>query len=258
SDEDARSFRLVFVRAEIDRAKIGQTVDTAEAVKQGLRTRLAVQGLTGLSYLELDFVDPKRFPAQPVPWSPKTEYIPSMPSTLNQAQDALQRLLGKLSNVDFDALAVSLQRLVDDLDREVTQGAAQVALRRISGFLENLQGTVASADLPGLTAELRRTSAALRALVEGDDAHRMLAGGALTAERLARVAAQLPPVIAALQAAARKAETGTDDVQRSLAPLLRDLQVTVENLRETSELLRRAPGQALFGQPPPRETVPAR
>jgi paraquat-inducible protein B len=51
---------------------------------------------------------------------------------------------------------------------------------------------------------------------------------------------------------------GTADVQQAMAPLLRDLQVTVENLRETSDLLRRAPAQALFGQPPSRQPAPAR
>ncbi len=256
--EDSRSYRLVFVRGEIDRTKIGPAIDTAAAVRQGLRARLAVQGLTGLSYLELDFVDPDRFPAAQVPWTPKAEFIPSMPSTLSQAQDAAQRVLGRLSDVDFKALATSLQRLVDDVDHEVTQGSAQIALRQISDFLKSLKGTVAQADLPGLTAELRHTSAALRTLVEGDDARQMLASGALAAERLARVAAQLPPVIAALQATVRRAEMGTADVQQAMAPLLRDLQVTVENLRETSDLLRRAPAQALFGQPPSRQPAPAR
>jgi len=34
--------------------------------------------------------------------------------------------------------------------------------------------------------------------------------------------------------------------------VLRDLQVTLGNLRDTSAELRRDPGQVLFGGPPPR------
>ena len=74
--------RLVFARFEVDTRKIGRVPDTETAVALGLRTRLASQGLTGLTYLELDFVDPKQYPPLQVPWKPEAGYIPSMPSTL--------------------------------------------------------------------------------------------------------------------------------------------------------------------------------
>ena len=60
----------------VDTTKIGQMPDTAEAVALGLRARLASQGITGLSYLELDFVDPARYPALDVPWPPKADIHP--------------------------------------------------------------------------------------------------------------------------------------------------------------------------------------
>ena len=43
----------------------------------------------------------------------------------------------------------------------------------------------------------------------------------------------------------------TTDVKAELAPILRDLRATAGNLRDTTELLRRAPSQAIFGAPPP-------
>ena len=70
-DVEATTYRLVFVRFVVDTAKIGKMPDTAAAVARGLRTRLPSQGITGLSYLELDFVDPARYPALAVPWQPK-------------------------------------------------------------------------------------------------------------------------------------------------------------------------------------------
>ena len=65
ADRESRrqTYRLVFVRFEVDTSKIGPVPETAEAVKLGLRARLASQGITGLSYIELDFVDPTRYPA---------------------------------------------------------------------------------------------------------------------------------------------------------------------------------------------------
>ena len=68
----------------------------------GLRTKLASQGITGITYLELDFVDPKLYKAMVVPWQPRDLYIPSMPSTISQVQSAAQALYAKVQNVDLD------------------------------------------------------------------------------------------------------------------------------------------------------------
>ncbi len=43
---------------------------------------------TGLSaYLELDYVDPDRFPTLPVTWTPEHAYIPSAPGTWNGSRN---------------------------------------------------------------------------------------------------------------------------------------------------------------------------
>jgi ABC-type transporter Mla subunit MlaD len=83
---------------------------------------------------------------------------------------------------------------------------------------------------------------------------RLLAGGAQSADRLARAAAQLPPLIAALQATTQRADGGVADLQRALVPLLRDMQAAAQNLREITEALRQAPAQVLLAPPPPRSS----
>ena len=59
--------------------------------------------------------------------------------------------------------------------------------------------------------------------------------------------------IASLEAGLRTARGASTEIQAELAPILRDLRGAVGNLRDTTEALRRSPGQALFGAPPPRE-----
>jgi ABC-type transporter Mla subunit MlaD len=252
ADLDLIGYRQVFVRYEIDRAKLGQVPDIATAVGLGLRARLAAQGITGLSYLELDFVDAARYPAKRPPWTPKDPYIPSMPSTLTQVQDAAQEVLGKLNTVDFAALSSGLTQLVQDLRNELTSGGAHQALAETQTLLLTLHDAIVAADLPGLSAEARRSMQALRETVQSEDVKRLLASGAQSADRLARVVAQLPPLIAALQATAQRADNGTADAQQALVPLLRDMQATAQNLREVTEALRRAPAQVLLAPPPPR------
>jgi ABC-type transporter Mla subunit MlaD len=255
-ERERRTYRLVFVRFAIDTTKIGQLPDAQAAVKLGLRIRIASQGLTGLSYLELDFVDPERYPALDVPWTPRAEYIPSMPSTFYQVQDAAQQFLAKLNRVDIDALASQLIGLTSDLRAQLASGDVHTALTATTALLQSMNEAVRTADLPGLTADLKRTSESLRDVAQSEDLKKALANTALATERIAGVAARLPALIASFQALAQRAGSGTADLQQSLAPLLRDTQAAAQNLREMTESLRRYPAQVLGG-PPPR-SVPAR
>ena len=255
---ERQTYRLVFVRYLADPSKLGRVPSTAEAVKTGLRTRLASQGITGLTYIELDFVDPAEYPPQLVPWEPRADYIPSMPSTLTQVQDAAQQVLAKLNRVDIDKLATQLTGLLVDLRTELSSGDVHATLTEAVNLLRHTNETVQAADLPGLVADAKRTSTALRDTVQGEQMQKLLANAALTAERLANATARLPALIASVQATARRTDNGVADIEQALVPLLRDLQTMTANLRETTDSLRRYPAQVLLEGPPPRSAVPAK
>ncbi|MEJ0019152.1 MAG: MlaD family protein [Acetobacteraceae bacterium] len=250
-DRESATYRLVFARFEVDTARIGRMPDTQAAVGMGLRIRLASQGITGLTYLELDFVNPRRYPALSVPWQPRAEYIPSMPSTFTQVQDAAQQVLAKLNSVDIDRLAAQVTGLLTDVRASLTTGDLHATLTEATNVLRTLNDAMRAADLPALTADIQKTSIALRETVQGQQVQKLLANASLAADRFATAAARLPPLIASVQATAQRAGNGTADVEQGLAPLLRDMQATAQNLREMTETLRRYPAQ-VFGQPPPR------
>ncbi len=253
---ERNTYRLVFVRYEVDTKKVGQMPDTNEAVSLGLRVRLASQGITGLSYLELDFVDPAHYPPQVVPWQPRATYIPSMPSTFAQVQDAAQQVLARLSRVDMDALSAQVIGLLTDLRTEFASGDVHQTLAEATALLRSTNEAVKAADLPGLTSEIRQTSTTLRDTLQGEEMQKLLSNAGAAADRLATAAARLPALIASVQATAQRAGNGTSDLEQGLVPLLRDMRSTAQNLREMSESLRHYPASA-FGQPPPR-AEPAR
>lgn len=256
-DVTSNASRLVFVRFVVDTAKIGKMPDVQQAVAVGLRTRLASQGITGLSYLELDFVSPERYPPQVVPWQPKATYIPSMPSTFSQVQDAAQQMLAKLNRLDIDKLGNDLDALLIDLRSTLARGDVHQTLQEATNLLRSTREAVDAADLPGLSADIRQTSAALRGTLKGEQLQKLIDNASLAAERLATTTARLPALIASVQATAQRAGNGTADLEQGLIPLLRDMQATASNLREMSGSLRRYPAQ-VFGQPPPRGTAPTR
>jgi ABC-type transporter Mla subunit MlaD len=255
---DRQTYRLVFVRFIVDPRRIGQVPETEVAVKLGLRVRLAAQGITGITYLELDFADPATYPAQAVPWDPKGDYIPSMPSTLLQVQNAAQQFLAKLNSIDVSTLSTSVTGLMVDLRASLAGGDVHVALAQAAELLHTLNDIVKAADLPGLTADLRRTSDALHDLAQDHDLHRVIANAAVASDRLAAASARLGPLLAALQGTAQRADNGVADLQQGLLPILRNFQAAADNLRETTDELRRYPAQILLSAPPPRTREPAK
>ena len=63
---------------------------------------------------------------------------------------------------------------------------------------------------------------------------------------------RLPPLLAALQEVARRADSGSADAEAAFGPLLRDTRAAVAALRETTEALRQDPAQAVLQGPPTR------
>lgn len=247
------SYALVYVRFRVDLRRIGVTQPPIETlVQQGLRARLASQGITGVAYLEMDFVSGTDHPAPKVPWEPRYPFIPSVPSTLLQVQDSAQLLLQKLSAVDFNGLAAGLTVLLGDLHGDLSQGDVHMLLTQATATLKSLQDNVAAADLPAVSTDLRQTLASVRNTADGAPTRQLLANANTAVTRLSAATAQLPQLIAALQQVARRTNDSTADIEQGLGPMLRDLQSTLANLRDTTADLRRDPGQVLFGAPPPR------
>lgn len=255
---DDRTGRLVLVRFGVDPSRYG-TATLDDAVRAGLRVRIASSGVTGLSYLEVNFVDPERFPAATVPWRPRFPVVPAMPSTITQVTSAAERLMLQLSGVDIERLAVSLTELVEGLRRQVgEQGDLTVTLHEASRTMTALREAIEGAELAATVRAVREAAAGVAAA--GQSVQAVLAGPELAgtvasigqaANDLRVAVARLPAVIQSLELGLRAVRGTTSDAQADLGPLLRDLRATVASLRDTAEALRRSPSQSLFGAPPP-------
>ncbi len=244
---------MVIVRFRIDLTRIGPHADPEAAIKAGLRIRLASQGITGITYLELDFVNPPDlYPPLHLTWTPSTQYIPSMPSTLTQVQDAATELLARLGQINLNGLMESIGGLVDQLRVEIATGDVHRLLVDTDATLHTVRDAIAGADLPALAGELRGAAGAIRGVAEGRPTQEMLSRAALAADRLAAAAEKLPALVTAVDGTVRRVDSGVADIQRDVVPLLRDARDAAQNLRETTEALRRYPAGSLLGGPPPR------
>lgn len=249
------TYRMVFVRFVIDPRRVGRTLsDTRieEAVKAGFRARVMTQGITGISNLGLDFVNPQKFPPLEVPWSPRYPYVPSIPSTISQVQTAAEQIANQLKSIDFKGMATALVGLIETLQQELKTGQTHQTLAATQALVSSLQSAVDQADLPGLASGIRQDTDALSALLRGGKLEAIGVNADKAAAEIAAVARTLPPLLAALSQTAERTNTTTAEFERRMIPILQDLAATASNLRETSDALRAYPAGALFGGPPPR------
>ncbi len=237
-------YRQVVVRFRLDIARAGRGVSISQAVSAGLRAQIKPQGITGLSYIDLSFVNPETHPVTPPPWTPNNPVIPSIPSTLTQLQDAAETFIGSLGQVDIAKMSDNLSQLLATLNQEMSAGDARKAVANAQTLLGNLNQILQQSDLPG-------TAASIRNLAGGQQTQQILAQLNQTTAQLAKVSAQLPALVTASQAAINQASETTADLQAQLLPILQSMKAATDNLRDLSSSLSANPGQVILGSPPP-------
>lgn len=253
----AGAFQLVMVRFAVDLRQTGDIPAIGDAVAQGLRARLASTGITGVVYIELDFLDPDRYPVPELPWQPRRTFVPNVPSTTAQVTSAAETLLRRLEEVDLGGLLENVTGLMADARALVGNPDIVAAIRDAAELVKEVRAMVNGMDLPGTVGELRGTAGAVRGVVQGRELREILTQAARAMADLRRTTASLPATVGRVDGVVRGAGGAVSDLQADLAPLLRDLRATIANLRDTSEALRRSPGQAVFGAPPPRNPAGA-
>ena len=176
----AQRARFVLVESQINPRLVGgraatgdlTTAEGAKAeVERGLRIRLTPQGITGTSFLELDYVDPP--PAVlPIAWTPNNVYIPSTPSTVSQFVNAASDIIERLHRLDIEGTLANVNKLLVTTNDRLAAIDAKGLSDRANRTLDRLDTTLAGIDSKKLTeegasllAELRETNGELRKLL---------------------------------------------------------------------------------------------
>ena len=265
----ADRLRYVMVEATILPRLLGGRTGTGDLtvpgavkaeIEKGLRVRLAPQGITGTSYLEIDYVDPKTNPVLEIPWEPVNLYIPSARSTVTQFVAAASDIVEHLRNIDLDATIANLNKLlvntnkrIEAIDTEQISQRSSRVLAKLETKLDQLPMEKLGADGAALLAELRQSNQRIAVILD-NPAFKTLPGNADATVLQAKKLIEDPNLASAIA-----------HMQRTLARLDRiigggesDLSATLENMRQISENLRdltenakRYPSGVLLGGPPP-------
>jgi ABC-type transporter Mla subunit MlaD len=198
-------------------------------VKDGIRVKVTASGVTGLSYLELDYA-PYGQPANPfqaVTWQPKNPYIPSTPSTMVAFKKAIDDVFVKLNEINIQALGDTLL----------------ATLNLIKSKLMNVDVVALSAEASTLLAELRATNRSLQGLLAAPELQRLPADLAATAGNARRITdsigAQLDPLTASVRSAADRADRLVGTLTGVATNAGGQVEQTVAALNQTAQTLNR-------------------
>lgn len=259
--------RYVLVEAQIQpklvggRAGAGELTEQKSAdleIEKGLRVRLAPQGITGTSYLEIDYVDPVP-EVLPIDWVPGNVYIPSAPSTVATVVNSVIETLQRLHNLDveqaltnFDKLMVTANARLEPIDTKLISQRTERVLAKIETTLDSLATKNLSDEGVALLSELRATNAELRKTFASPVLQKLPDDAAAA---LARVRAILddpnvPKTLAHLSQTLGRIDRILTGGEADLAVTVENLRQITDNLRDLTEDSKRYPANVIFGEPP--------
>ena len=135
-------------------------------IERGLRARLETQSLvTGQLIIQLGFYPDT--PIRLVGADPDVPELPTIPTTLQQAQAAAQSILEKLQELPLDQLFVNFMQTVEGANRLVNAPEVLAAVRAMSETIIDVQHLVRQVDgqVGRVLDDLGGTTAASRALL---------------------------------------------------------------------------------------------
>lgn len=255
-------YQYVMVQAKIKNDVFGDpksaTPDQAalnEGIARGLRIKLTPQGLTGTSYLEIDFAESGENQILPINWKPNNLYIPSTKSTVKQFVNAFQDTMGRLQRIDIEASLTRLNRVLETTERKIEA----IPMDRIGQNIEQFSNELARAPVGKMTSE---ASALLAEARESNrHLHKLLADPALASApadiaasaRRARELLENPELnqtVSRLNQSLGRIDRLLTSRDQEISSLVDNLNEISAKLKSLSESAQRHPAGLLLGAPP--------
>jgi paraquat-inducible protein B len=171
-------------------------------IDHGLRAQLGVLGLaTGLLFVELDFFNPKEYPADNRTTELKYIAVPAVPSAISEFQASASEILANLKKVDFAGLS-----------------------REMTGLIAEVRKSVDGVDLKGVAEQWKKTGVQVEALA--------------TSPEIKQTFANLNAAIADLRGVLAKLDTQVVPAGKELTEALAQAKVALTSFNDTATAAR--------------------
>ena len=161
--------QYVVVRMQIFGDKVNED-QISEFVKNNLRARVKSMGITGVNYIEFDFVaNASAISPLPYSWKPAYSVIPSLPNQADEIISGIQKLISALNDMNIDGTQKKLDTLLGNLnvlmagDGKGNEGAIEsvkqlnLIMARIAKATDKEELGILMRELVAATTSLRQT-----------------------------------------------------------------------------------------------------
>ncbi len=216
-----------------DRATLQRLID------QGLRAKIDLVGITGLQFVELDFFDPRLFPAPPAASDSEYPVVPTLRSGMSEVVENFSKIAGNLSKIDFAGLSTEFKSLLATVNQQAGGLDLKLMVAKVTSAASAIEALADSAEAKAAFANLNKTTTEVQGLV-------------------AKLDTQMEPVSAELVRSLRSFHDAAHSIQTLLDPqsglgdeavkTLRQLTRTAESLQALADFLERNPNALLTGK----------
>lgn len=218
-------------------------------IDRGLRARLNLTGITGLLFVELDFEDVSKYPANPRFMAEQYPVVPAIPSPISEVQQSIVEIVANLKQVDFAGLSQQVKTLLDSTNQKVNAFDAKALNAKIGGAADAINAFVNSPDAKQAFANLNETLTATRAAVAKLDTQ----VGPVSEELKATLAAALTAMKSIESAAASSKQfiQQQGQVGDELTVALRQIAEAAGALENLANAIERNPSSLIVGKKKP-------
>ena len=212
----------------------------------GLCCRLDLAGVTGMRYVEMDFIAPGKRRATPLPAvnEPGVIYFPSVPGTFSNIIDSVAVSLDNIAKVDIKKISGELEENLQALNNIISDPAIRQTIDR----------------LERITANIEQFSGNISENMTGENMQNIIKSATASLENIKVLTAQLNEKLEAVNVTRFNEQTASimDSGNRLLEELndssgeveqaLQQLSSVLGNLNELIEDIKRDPGALLRGR----------
>jgi paraquat-inducible protein B len=220
-------------------------------VNHGLRAQLGVLGLaTGLLFVELDFFDPKEFPAGPALADARYVSVPAVKSAISQFQASASEILASVKKIDFAGLSKEFGLLMGDARRRLDGVDLRAAVEQWRRTGAQVEALAATPEIKQTLVNVNAATIELRGLLAKIDGQVGPAGKELT-----ETLAQAKVAVGALgdaATAAKKFISANGGLGEEVVGTLAQLSEAADAVKRLADFLERNPRALLTGKKPPQ------
>ncbi len=191
-----------------------------QMIGNGLRIKLTSQGLTGTSYLEIDYLNKDSNEPLGIGWEPNEVYVPSTKSTITKIGASMDEFLKKLDAADIENMAKNLNTLVVTLDTSLK--AANIGEMATNGN--------------ALLTEIRETNKELKKIVANP--------------KMQDLPTKLNESLTLMSQSMNKLNNMLSNNNKDISVAVENFRIVTEDLREVSNNAKKYPSMLLFGEAP--------